>query len=187
MTTKNDFSTEQWDIARTLPVMAIAGAVFADGRKLITSMSETVSGFETYRSAAAQFPDNELLQAFVSSEEAGVAKPVIPKDASMTEAVDAILSEVQKAVDIVQPQADAQEWQQVGEVLMAAATAAAERKGSGVLGFGGDKIQPEEQAYLDQLARILGQSFDSDDAVGGSSTESSDAAADGSAAPGDDA
>lgn len=158
MTTKDDFTAEEWDKVRTLPVMVIAGAVFADGRKLITSVSESIAGFETYRQAAEQFPDNELLNAFTSSEEAGIAKPPIPKEASLAEAVEAIADDVQQAVDIAAPKADAEEWRQVGEVLLAAATAAAERKGSGALGFGGDKIQPEEQAYLDRLAVIFGQS-----------------------------
>lgn len=158
MTTSNDFTPEEWDKVRVLPVMVIAGAVFADGRKLITSVSESVAGFETYRRGAEQFPDNELLQALIGSEEAGIAKPPIPKEASLAEAVDTITSEVQQAVDLVQPRTDPSEWRQVGEVLLAAATAAAERKGSGALGFGGEKIQPEEQAYLDRLSVILGQS-----------------------------
>lgn len=174
MTTKDAFTDEEWDKVRTLPVMVIAGAVFADGRKLVTSVSETVAGFETYRKGAEQFPDNELLQALIASEDAGIAKPPIPKEASLAEAVDAIADEVQQAVDLAQPKADPREWQQVGEVLLAAAMAAAERKGSGALGFGGEKVQPEEQAYLDRISVILGQSPASPAGAGTSAPDGDD-------------
>ena len=155
LTSKADFTEEEWTQVKVLPVMAIAGAVFADGRKLITSVSESIAGFGAYKVAAAKYPDNPLLQEFVSSEEAGIAKPAIPKEATVSDAVAAVTAEVQKAVDVARPKVSATEWEQISEVLMAAATAAAARKGSGTMGFGGEMIQAEEQEYLDQLSAIL--------------------------------
>ena len=44
MTTKDDFTAEEWAQVSTLPVLVTAGAAFADGRKLVSTVREVVTG-----------------------------------------------------------------------------------------------------------------------------------------------
>lgn len=159
MTTREDFTDEEWASVQLLPVLALSGSVLSDGRKLVTSFSETIAGMGAFKEASAAQPDNALVQAIAEGLESQSGKQAVnlsPENASTTaEAVNQIGNQIQGAVDIVRAKATPEEFDGLKTVLVATAQSAAERKGSGPLGFGGEKVDANEQAFLDRLTAIL--------------------------------
>ena len=159
MTTKDDFTEEEWASVQLLPVLVLSGSVLADGRKLVTSFSETIAGMGAFKEASNAQPDNALVQSIAAALESQSGKQAVnlsPENAGTTaEAVAQITDQIQAAVDTVRPKATPEEFEGLKAVLISTAQTAAERKGSGPLGFGGEKVDAEEQAYLDKLAAIL--------------------------------
>lgn len=159
MTTKDDFSEEEWASVQLLPVLVLSGSVLADGRKLVTSFSETIAGMGAFKEASAAQPDNALVQAIAAALDTHTGKQSVnlaPENAGTTaEAVAQITDQIQAAVDTVRAKSSPEEFEGLRTVLLRTAQTAAERKGSGPMGFGGDKVDANEQAYLDKLAAIL--------------------------------
>lgn len=159
MTTQEDFTEEEWASVQLLPVLALSGSVLADGRKLVTSFSETIAGMGAFKEASAAQPDNALVQAIAAALESSSGKQAVnlsPENAGTTaEAVTQISDQIQAAVDIVRAKASPEEFEGLKAVLITTAQTAAERKGSGPMGFGGDKVDANEQAFLDKLNAML--------------------------------
>lgn len=159
MTTKDDFTEEEWASVQLLPVLVLSGSVLADGRKLVTSFSETIAGMGAFKEASNAQPDNALVQAIAAALESQSGKQAVnlnPENAGTTaEAVTQISNQIQGAIDTVRAKATPEEFEGLTSVLLSTAQTAAERKGSGPLGFGGDKVDANEQAYLDKLSAIL--------------------------------
>lgn len=159
MTTKEDFTEEEWASVQLLPVLVLSGSVLADGRKLVTSFSETIAGMGAFKEASGAQPDNALVQAIASALESQSGKQAVnlaPENAGTTaEAVAQITDKIQGAVDTVRAKATPEEFNGLATVLLSTAQSAAERKGSGPMGFGGEKVDANEQAFLDKLGAIL--------------------------------
>lgn len=159
MTTKDDFTEEEWASVQLLPVLVLSGSVLADGRKLVTSFSETIAGMGAFKEASGTQPDNALVQAIAAALESSSGKQAVnlaPENAGTTaEAVAAITDQIQGAVDVVRAKASPEEFAGLRTVLVSTAQTAAERKGSGPMGFGGEKVDANEQAFLDKLNAIL--------------------------------
>ena len=77
MTTQEDFTEEEWASVQLLPVLALSGSVLADGRKLVTSFSETIAGMGAFKEASAAQPDNALVQAIAAALESSSGKQAV--------------------------------------------------------------------------------------------------------------
>ena len=155
MATQNDFTAEEWTAVSELPGLVMAGAVFADGRKIVSSVREMVAASGALKTGAEQFPTNELLQSLVTAS--GKTNFSLPatESKSVADAVGVIGNRIDDAVLILRAKTSDQEFTEISTVLQGAALAAAERTGSGTLGFGGEKIDAGEQAFLDRLTAIF--------------------------------
>lgn len=154
MTSRSDFNGEEWEQVSSLPVLVTAGAAFADGRKLVTTVREVVAGQKALADGIAAHPDSELLQA-LGTDAPSVNLAEGATSSNVAEVSNAMADKVAAGFAILKAKATPEEVQQVGELLMAVATAAAERTGSGALGFGGDAVDANEQAFLDKLSAII--------------------------------
>lgn len=156
MTTQQDFTAEEWDSVRMLPVMVLSAGVLADGRKLVSSFSETVAGMGAFKEASAAAPDNELVQEIAKALESdGNPSANLGASGSVEEVVADISNKIQAGVDVARAKATPEEFDGLRTVLIATAQAAVSRKGSGPLGFGGEKVDANEQAFLDKLNAML--------------------------------
>lgn len=176
MTTKDDFSAEEWAQVAPLAGMVLGGAVLADGRKVISSVREVVAGSEALKKGAEKYPNNVLLTQLVES---GGKMKLDSKPSSTEAALSEISSDTQQAWTLLQSKATPEESAQISEVLLSAAQAAVERTGSGHFGMGGEKVDSAEQSYMDKLTATLSvsagsQSADAD--AGSGASEASDGA-----------
>ena len=154
MTTKNDFTVEEWEKVSALPGLVLAGAAWADG-KMMPAMRELVAGGEVLTAAANGQPEGSVVRdifagAAQSKPDLGDAKP-----ASTEDAVTLMTGKIQEAFAILSSKATDDEVAAVRSTLEATAQAVVERLGSGFWGSGSEKVSAGEQAFLDRLAQVL--------------------------------
>ncbi|MCX6460230.1 MAG: hypothetical protein NTZ03_07945 [Actinobacteria bacterium] len=154
MTTKDDFTTEEWAQVSALPVLVTAGAAFADGRKVVSTVREIVSGQKALAEGIAKYPNNTLVQAFgEDGPNADLSQGM--KSKKVSDVVGALTEQIAAGWAVLKSKATPDEVSDVAELLKAVGLAAAQRTGSGPLGFGGDKVDDTERAFLDTLTGIL--------------------------------
>jgi hypothetical protein len=158
MISKESFTEAEWTTVNALPAMVMGGAALSDGRKLVTTIREVLAGSEAFKTTAAKYPDNALIASFLSVDQ----KPTVsstdensPSPRNVAEAVELVTKQIGDTVAVVRDKATPEEFAQIREVLLAAATAAVEATGSGPMGFGGDKISEGESAFITKLTEIL--------------------------------
>ena len=158
MISKESFTETEWTTVNALPGMVMGGAALSDGRKLVTTIREVLAGSEAFKTTAAKYPENALIESFSSVDQ----KPTVstadensPSPRNVAEAVELVTSQISQTVAIVKEKATPEEFGQIREVLLAAATAAVEATGSGPMGFGGDKVSEGESAFITKLTEIL--------------------------------
>lgn len=154
MTTKNDFTVEEWEKVSALPGLVLAGAAWADG-KMMPAMRELVAGGEVLTAAANGQPEGSVVRdifagAAQSKPDLGDAKP-----ASTEDAVTLMTGKIQEAFAILSSKATPDEVAAVRTTLEGTAKAVVERLGSGFWGSGSEKVSAGEQAFLDRLAQVL--------------------------------
>ncbi|HET7900707.1 MAG TPA: hypothetical protein VFL59_05930 [Candidatus Nanopelagicales bacterium] len=154
MTTKDDFTAEDWEKVAALPGLVLAGAAWADG-KMMPAMRELVAGGEVLTAAANGQPEGSVVRdifagAAQSKPDLGDAKP-----ASTEDAVTLMTGRIQEAFAILSATATPDEVAAVRTTLEGTATAVVERLGSGFWGSGSDKVSEGERAFLDRLAAVL--------------------------------
>ncbi len=154
MTTKNDFTVEEWEKVSALPGLVLAGAAWADG-KMMPAMRELVAGGEVLTAAANGQPEGSVVRdifagAAQSKPDLGDAKP-----ASTEDAVTLMTGKIQEAFAILSSKATPDEVAAVRATLEGTAKAVVERLGSGFWGSGSEKVSAGEQAFLDRLAQVL--------------------------------
>lgn len=174
MTTKDDFTAEEWAEVDSLPGMVIGGAAMADGRKLISTIREVSAGAKALERGAAKYPDNALLQAMAK----GSGKASLDGKPQNTEQLVTLIGDdVQKSWTILQSKATPEETAQIAEVLIAAGQAAVERTGSGHFGHGGEQVDAGEKAFMERITEILTATAPAADAAASPATSSAEAAA----------
>jgi hypothetical protein len=158
MTSKSDFSAEEWELVSGLPGLVLAGAAWADG-KMVPAVREMVAGGEVMAQAAQTAPEGSLVHDLFSgaanSKEAKSAmsddKPASPEAAS-----ELLTAKVGEAFGVLSSKATPDEVAAVRTTLEATAKAVVERLGSGFWGSGDDKVSDGEKAFLARLATVLG-------------------------------
>ena len=160
MTSKTDFSDEEWTRVRRAPFLAGMAISLADPGGPIEAFKETSATLRSVLDAAGDSGRGELVQAIVSDvrDEARERKSPLAgfKPSSGATAGTEILDELREVNRIVSEKATGEEAEAVRAWLLAVAQAAADAaKEGGFMGFHAERVSEGEQKMLDQLGRAL--------------------------------
>ena len=158
MTSKGDFSEEEWARIRRAPFVAGMAISIADPGGPIEVAKETMA---SVRSASAPPSEEELLVAVAHDIQALTKQKQNPmgkfKLTSGALAGQQVLEELRAVNEIVTAKATPEEAAAFRRWLVATAQSAADAaKEGGFMGFGAEQVSKGEQAMLDQLGSALG-------------------------------
>jgi hypothetical protein len=156
MTTKSDYTEEEWATLRRAPFVAGLAITLADPGGPIEATKEAMG---TMRSVAEPGSTEELLVALSQDAMAMTQRRENPLDGFKPHGATAseqILDEVRAANRIVTDKATPSETEAFRAWLLRAASRAAEAaKEGGFMGFGAELVSQGERAMLDTLAGAL--------------------------------
>jgi hypothetical protein len=154
MTSKQDFTDQEWTRIRRGPIVAGVAISLADPGGPIELAKETAA---TLRSATLP-PSQEELLASVALDLQGLAQHrQNPLGDFKPRGGQEVLEELREVNELVTAKATPEEVEAFRRWLLAAAQAAADAgKEGGFLGFGGEQVSAGEQRMLDQVRAALG-------------------------------
>jgi hypothetical protein len=159
MTSKTDFSEEEWVRLGRAPLVAGMAISLADPGGPIESIKESTAAIRTVLAAAQSGEHGELVQAVARdvAEKAGRRENPLagfrPKGA---DARDEVLDELRAVNALLVDKASPEEGEQFREWLKTAAQrAATAAKEGGFLGFRAELVSEREQLMLDRLAEVF--------------------------------
>ena len=153
MTTKSDFTEDEWARVVRAPMVAGMAISLADPGGPIEATKETMASVKS----ATNPPSREQLLAEVALEIQAMAQqrqnPLKGYKPSRDSAVgEQVLEELRAVQGIVAAKASPEETAAFGTWLVAAAQAAADAaKEGGFMGIGAERVSEREQAMLDQV------------------------------------
>ena len=158
MTTKTDYTDEEWRRLVRAPLVAGMAVSLADPGGPIEATKEVVSSIRAMQSPPS---DGELLHSIASDiralteQRTNVLGDLRIQPGPM--AGEQVLEELREVGAIVRSKADAGEAQAFGRWLVEVAQAAADAaKEGGFLGFGAERVSAGEQHMLERLREALG-------------------------------
>ncbi len=153
MTTKSDFSEEEWTRILRAPFVAGLAITLADPGGPIEAAKETMATLKS----ATNPPSREQLLAEVALEIQGMAQERRhPMKGYRPTGGDQILAELRSVQSLVVAKAEPEEAEAYGRWLVASAQAAAEAaKEGGFMGFRAERVSAGEQAMLDQVREAV--------------------------------
>jgi hypothetical protein len=159
MTSKADFTEEEWVRLKRAPFIAGMAISLADPGGPIEAVKETAATLNTVKDAAESGGPDELAPALAREalEEARQRKSPLadfkPKGAT---AGAQILDELRDVSRILSEKADPEEAATVRQWLLDAAKEAADAaKEGGFMGFRAERVSEGEQRMLDKLREVL--------------------------------
>jgi len=159
MTTKADFTDEEWARLERAPIVAGMAISLADPGGPIEAVKESLAAIKTLTEAAQSGGRSELVDAVAESvaEKARERKSPLgdfkPRGAL---AGEQILEELRAVNELVTQKATPEEAAAFREWLLTAAKRAAEAaKEGGFLGFKAERVSEGEQRMLDKLGEVL--------------------------------
>jgi hypothetical protein len=154
MTSKQDFTDEEWTQVRRAPLVAGVAISLADPGGPIEVAKETAA---TLRSATLPPSQEELLAAVAFDVQALARQRQNPLGDFRPTGGQQILEELRAVNELVTAKATPQEVEAFRRWLVAAAQAAADAgKEGGFLGFGAERVSAGEQRMLDQVRAAVG-------------------------------
>jgi hypothetical protein len=159
MTSKADFTEEEWTRIKRAPFIAGMAISLADPGGPIEAIKETAATLKTVTQAAESGGRGELVDAVAKDVAAGLKERDNPlsgfKPRGATATVE-ILDELRDAYAIVTAKATPEEAAAYRDWLLSAANEAAEAaKEGGFFGFHAQRVSEGEQRMLDKLAEVL--------------------------------
>ena len=157
MTTKSDFTEEEWIRVRRAPFVAGMAISLADPGGPIELAKESTASLKS----ATNPPTREQLLADIALDVQGMTQqrqnPLSDfKPTSASLAGQQILDELRAVIAIVSSKATAEEVAAFKEWLLTTAQAAADAaKEGGFMGFGAIQVSQGEKAMLDQVCTAL--------------------------------
>jgi hypothetical protein len=154
MTSRQDFTDEEWTRVRRAPLVAGVAISLADPGGPIEVAKETAA---TLRSATLPPSQEELLAAVAFDVQALARQRQNPLGDFRPTGGQQILEELRAVNELVTAKATPQEVEAFRRWLVAAAQAAADAgKEGGFLGFGAERVSAGEQRMLDQVRAAVG-------------------------------
>jgi hypothetical protein len=159
MTTKVDFTDEEWVRLERAPIVAGMAISLADPGGPIEAVKESMAAIKTLTEAAQSGGRGELVDAVAKSVAAKVRQreslfdDFKPRGAM---AGEQILEELRAVNGLVTQKATPEEAAAFREWLLTAAKRAAEAaKEGGFLGFKAERVSEGEQRMIDKLGEVL--------------------------------
>lgn len=162
MSTKADYTAEEWQLLIDIPTM-VGAAVMVIGKSGLGSLKESFAMAQGTLSAVEGFPDNELVQALVDARIKEGTKSTIEslshpyKGLGREEFKQVVVDKCREATELLARKSTEQEaegyktWAiSIGEKVAQAA------KEGGFLGFGGEQVSQEEKVALQEISTALG-------------------------------
>jgi hypothetical protein len=164
MTTKADYTSDEWNTLAAMPSVVGLAVILADlsaprGRKQELEALETSAA-----TAAAQYPDNELVQAVLPDAQAATASEEVEaygRARRSEKALEEAVSWCEKANAILaakSPFLEADGFKRF--VLTAGLTVAEASADAEYLGIGGETLSHGERKTLLKLVDVLGVDYD---------------------------
>jgi hypothetical protein len=149
MTTKADFSEEEWKLVLQGPTSAGLLVVASDRGG---SIRESFSMAKAYTEARQEHGDSELLDTIVSE------KPEVDKTRprSPDELREHALQRLRDAVATVEQKGTPEEVEDYKRFIVNLAKRVAEARKEGFLGLSGERVSGEERTALEEIAEALG-------------------------------
>jgi hypothetical protein len=159
MTTKTDFTDEEWARLERAPIVAGMAITLADPGGPIEAIKESVAAIKTVTEAAQSGGQSELVDAVAKS----VAEKAQQRQSPLGDfkprgalAGQEILEELQAVNALLAEKATPEEAASFREWLLTAAKRSAEAaKEGGFLGFKAERVSEGEQKMLDKLGEVL--------------------------------
>jgi hypothetical protein len=154
MTSKQDFTDQEWTRIRRAPLVAGVAISLADPGGPIEVAKETMASL---RAATLPPSQEELLAAVALEVQALAQQRQNPLGDFKPRGGQQVLEELRGVNELVTARATAQEAAAFRAWLVVAAQAAADAgKEGGFLGFGAEQVSAGEQRMLDQVRAALG-------------------------------
>jgi hypothetical protein len=155
MSTKTDYTTDEWNLIIGGPVAAGTAIIAADPA-IFGSIKESAA----IAKAIVEYGESssvELIQAIGSSVSEGYKyqKPDIPKDQGAEGAITALIGESRRAVKIVLEKSPDEAEAYAQYLLDIAQRTAESSKEGGVFGIGATRVSEKEKVALQRLADAL--------------------------------
>jgi hypothetical protein len=154
MTTKNDFTGEEWTRVLRAPFVAGMAISLADPGGPIEMSKETMT---TMKSATNPPTREQLLAEIALDIQSMTQQRQSPISGFKPQAAQQILDELGAVSEIVSSKATAEEASAFKQWLLTTAQAAADAaKEGGFMGFGAVQVSEGEQKMLDQVRAAIG-------------------------------
>jgi hypothetical protein len=154
MTSRKDFTDEEWTRIRRAPIVAGVAISLADPGGPIEVAKETAA---TLRSATLPPSQEELLASVALDVQAMAQHRQNPLGDFKPRGGEQVLEELKGVNQLVTAKATPEEAEAFRRWLLAAAQAAADAgKEGGFLGFGAERVSAGERRMLDQVHAVLG-------------------------------
>lgn len=156
MSTKADFSADQWDVLRTSPMMAAVLVMTASpsGPVGLVQESSAVGRMILQAADSAQTP---LLKSLAEDMKTAIPMAKIPKGASPNNVQDAATEILRRTSGLLEEKATPEEASEVRQWLTKVAQVTAEAaKEGGFLGMGGTQVSDQEKAAIARVESTLG-------------------------------
>jgi hypothetical protein len=154
MTSKQDFSDQEWTRIRRAPLVAGVAISLADPGGPIEVAKESVASL---RSATLPPSQEELLAAVALDMQALAQQRQNPLGGFRPTSGQQVLEELRAVNELVTAKATPQEAEAFRRWLVAAAQAAADAaKEGGFMGFGAEQVSAGERQMLDRVRGALG-------------------------------
>jgi hypothetical protein len=154
MTSRQDFTDEEWTRIRRAPLVAGVAISLADPGGPIELAKETMA---TLRSATLPPSQEELLVAVALDVQALAQQKQNPLGDFKPRGGQQVLEELREVDEMVAAKATPEEVEAFRSWLVAAAQAAADAgKEGGFMGFGAERVSAGEQRMLEQVRAAIG-------------------------------
>jgi hypothetical protein len=156
MSTKADYSAEEWDLLRAAPMMAAILVVTASPSGPVGLLQESAAVGKMVLEAAGS-AKTPLLKALAEDMKSTMVVPKPPPGASATAVQDAATEILRRTSELLEKKATPEEATELKQWLAAIAQKTAEAtKEGGFLGFGGTLVSEEEKAAVAKVNSTLG-------------------------------
>lgn len=156
MSTKADYSAEEWDLLRAAPMMAGMLVVAASPSGPVGLIQESAATGRMILEAGSS-AKTPLLMSLADDMKSSLAIPKAPPGASPKSVQDAAAEILRRTAELLSKKATPEEATELKQWLATIAQKTAEAtKEGGFLGFGGTLVSDEEKAAVARVNSTLG-------------------------------